>query len=696
VLAALLAWVPATHACPVPRTASAADVQRALRAGTDVWGDRLLREPGGPTLAAARRFLPPLRYANAHGGAPLTASGVYYLAFGVPDGPRGVELPSLHVADGSEVYSGTTAGPSLAVSVGAAAFGACRPHLADGWLPILETRDHAYAQESFATTIPGTHAAAAFVRVSGPGPIRFTLSASGLRRSGNRLVRGAALYAAFSAGGRFDGSSLTYAQGPAYVVWPLRPAHLPAVDASAAYAAARAADEAYWRRRVAAGAQIDVPERYVDNALRALLVQSLELTWRYSIGNAYQEFSFPESVDAAEVLAEYGFAPEARSILHTSYTRAPNPYPQWKMGERLLATGLVERLFPEDPLLAQATPTLAGYLAKLTRALGADGLLARERYSSDIPDAVYGLHAQAVVWQGLREVASAWQAAGQQGLAVRARSLAARLGAGVRRALRRSERRLPDGSLFVPVRLLDGEKPYAHAVESRGGSYWDLVAPYALASGLVDRAQEEGALRYLLNHGARLLGLVRAGAYALYGRSAPFPTSGTDEVYGLNVARFLALADEPDQLVLSLYGELAAALTPDTFVAGEAASVSPLGGRRERSMYLPPNAVAGDALLETLRQQLVQDDGTSLRLAYATPRAWLAPGKRIAVSDLPTSFGPVSYSLTSRAGAVHVTIDTSQLRRLHALHLRLRTPRATRTLNLSIRSGKLDFVIRMP
>src|SRR5690242_21907628 len=51
--------------------------------------------------------------------------------------------------------------------------------------------------------------------------------------------------------------------------------------------------------------------------------------------------------------------------------------------------------------------------------------------------------------------------------------------------------------------------------------------------------------------------LVRAGAYRLGGGAG---SSGTDEVYGVNVARFLADADQPDQLALSLYGTLAAAL----------------------------------------------------------------------------------------------------------------------------------------
>jgi len=663
--AARLVWAPAAHACPSPPSASSAEVQRALRSGTDLWGNRLLQAPGGPTLAAARRFLPPLRYARAHGGEPLTASGVYYLPFAAESPPQGAPRLWLHVADGSRIYADDVTGPSLAVTAGGRSFASCTATLADGWLPILRTRDHAFAQESFAALVPGTHTSAAFVRVDGPGSIRVTAG----------------------------GHALSFRHGPAYLLWQ---SGAPRVVTARSYASARSSVVRYWQGRLATGARIDVPERYVENALRGLLVQNLELTWRYSAGNPYEEFSFPESVDGAEVLAEYGFAPVARSMLRTSYTRAPDPYPQWKMGERLLGSGLYALLYPGDPLLAQATPVLRGYVAALGRALGSDGLLARERYSSDIPDSVYGLHAQAVVWQGLEEVAAAWIRGGRPDLAARARTLAARLAAGVRRALRRSERRLADGSLFVPMRLLDDEPPYGSLVESRSGSYWNLVAPYALTSGLLDRAQEKGALRYLLAHGSRLLGLVRAGGYALYGRSARFPTSGTDEVYGVNEARFLAAMDEPDELVLSLYGELAAGMTPDTFVSGEAASVAPLGARRERSMYLPPNSVSNDALLETLRQLLVQDDSGGLRLAFATPRAWLRPGSRIAVTNVPTTYGPLSYTLTGARGSVHVTVVVPSVTKPPSLRLRLRVPGATRTVDLTGRTGTLDFVVRMP
>src|SRR5262249_48055130 len=139
--------------------------------------------------------------------------------------------------------------------------------------------------------------------------------------------------------------------------------------------------------------------------------------------------------------------------------------------------------------------------------------------------------------------------------------------------------------------------------------------------------------------------------------------------------------DEGDQLVLSLYGQLAAGMTPNTFVAGEAATVTPLDGLRYRAMYLPPNATANDAFLETLRQMLVQDPSSGLRLAFATPRGRLAAGNRIEVSGAPSRFGPVSYSLAASTRAVRVHVDAPRGRIL----LRLRLPSGRRIVSVSPR-----------
>jgi hypothetical protein len=67
-----------------------------------------------------------------------------------------------------------------------------------------------------------------------------------------------------------------------------------------------------------------------------------------------------------------------------------------------------------------------------------------------------------------------------------------------------------------------------------------------------------------------------------------------------------------------------------------------------------------------LRGLLVQDrdlddDGKpeTLRLGFATPRRWLADGKRIVVERLPTAFGPVGFVLRSRLRQGEVLADVN-------------------------------------
>ena len=708
----------AQPACNAPRATAAytARVTAALGSKRDLWGEQLLGRPGGPTLAGASGRLAPILYARTAGGGPLTRSGVYYLPFAEPAGPLGAGTVALHVADGSEIISQRVGGPALEVSVGGSRYGSCLSRLAParlagGWLPILETRYGSYSQESFAARIPDSASLVSFVRVSGPGRIELRPTVAGLRRSGNRLVRGSRAYLVFSAGGRWNGTSLVFPRGPAYAGWldpaaPVRPFALDALS----YGKTRASVGHYWTARLAQGAHFAVPEAKVMEAERALLVQNLELSWRYSIGNPYQEFSFPESLDGAQVMAELGFAAVSRAILRVSFTRRPTPYPGWTAGEELLAASDYVRLTGDRSFLSEETPRLVGYVTTLRRRQQESGLLAPEQFSSDIKDTVQGLHAQAVAWEGLHAIAAVWREAGRRGLSARAASIAATLGPALRRAVRASQRQLPDGSLFLPMRLGGDEGPYATVTESREGSYWNLVAPYALASGLFPPGgtQARGALAYLLRHGSRLLGLVRAGGYSLYGPDASPARSGTDQVYGVNTARFMAAEDQAGQLVLSLYGQLADGMTPGTFVAGEAASVAPVDGLRYRAAYLPPNSVANDAFLETLRLMLVQDSATELRLAFATPRAWLRPGRRIAAERVPTGFGPVSYTLEASDRTVRVHVDVPA-QKPAALLLRLRLPlgerirsvsprrpfdAATGTIDLTGAARPLDLIVR--
>ena len=111
------------------------------------------------------------------------------------------------------------------------------------------------------------------------------------------------------------------------------------------------------------------------------------------------------------------------------------------MGARLLGTARYYRLFHDRAYLAAHTRRLASYVTRLRAQLLArhSRLLRRERFSADVWLKVYGLHSQAVAWQGLREMASVWAETGSR----RSRSARGQSRAGSARdcAARRNTRR---------------------------------------------------------------------------------------------------------------------------------------------------------------------------------------------------------------------------------------------------------------
>jgi hypothetical protein len=289
-------------------------------------------------------------------------------------------------------------------------------------------------------------------------------------------------------------------------------------------------------------------------------------------------------------------------------------------------------------------------------------------------------------------MAEAWTQVGNLALADVATATADKLEAGLRAAIRSSERALPDGSLFIPISLLDpNEHPYGSVTESLSGSYWNLVMPYALASGLFAPGSPEatGLRRYLAGHGSRLLGLVRFRAFMNTGKPG-YRAPGVDDVYGTNYARFLADNGQADQLILSLYGKLGADMTPRTFVSGEGSTVGPVAGEYYRSMFRPPNSVNNSFFLETLRLLLVHETRDALgkpnglELAYSTPRRWLLAGKTISVRRVRTSFGALSYTVKARQGSVRVSLNVPQRLGSGTLRLRLRVPLAERITQVTV------------
>jgi hypothetical protein len=699
-----------------PRAATPAytsSVQQAVASEHDLWGGRLLRAPGGPSYAAARRLLTPLTQGMQWEGRPLTASGSYYLPFSFPFTSYGSTVFALHVADGSEIITRRIGGPSLEIYVGHYGidrYGSCaarlRPaHLAQGYLPILQTgyEDTSgvrYTQESFVGRAYGAYGARSvisFVKLvvdarhsTKSATVRLVPWRRLAHSAPDRLALDGQTRLIVSEGAEFVDGVVRY-RIPAgerqtiYVEWLNAPSDAQYVHATeAAYDTARSTVVSFWESKLAGGAAVDVPEPAVQNAELGILTQLIAYGWRYSVGNAYEELSYAESLDAAEVAAEYGYPSVAKSILQLSLQRMqlrPWRFTAFRAAHILSTAAEYYRLTRDRTFLHAETPALNRLVQRIAsrqiQSGPAKGRLLPEPLSTDLENRdVDSVPGQVEAIEGLRAIGRVWSSSGYPAQATRARALSSSIAAALRPAVKKASKRLRDGSLFVPDQLSTKQKPFGQITATRDGSYWNLVMPYAFASGWfpAHSPAARGIIRYLLNHGARLLGVPRTYARTVYGDA---PGAGLAQVYGLSTSRFLADNDQPDQLVLSLYGMLAAGMTDGTYISGEAISVLPIDGAYDRAMFMPPNTGANASYLETLHELLVHERRgplgapAGLDLAFSTPGDWLADGRHIEVKDAPTSLGKVSYTLARSGSSIvgHLVLPKNA----HA-RLRLRLP----------------------
>jgi hypothetical protein len=91
----------------------------------------------------------------------------------------------------------------------------------------------------------------------------------------------------------------------------------------------------------------------------------------------------------------------------------------------------------------------------------------------------------------------------------------------------------------------------------------------------------------------------------------------------------------------------------------------------------PDNGTAG-WFIENFRNMLVMEDGQSLWIARATPRAWLEGGKKISVKNAPTYFGTLAYEIDSDAenGKIAATVEMPSRNPPKSVLVRFRHPKS--------------------
>lgn len=140
-----------------------------------------------------------------------------------------------------------------------------------------------------------------------------------------------------------------------------------------------------------------------------------------------------------------------------------------------------------------------------------------------------------------------------------------------------------------------------------------------------------------------------------------------EPVYNQHATTYL-LRDEPKPAIRAFYSMMACAFSHTVF--------EPVEHRWGWGQYFGPPSTDG-AWFELYRNMLIHErDDDVLIVGLATPRAWLEDGKRIEVRRAPTYYGPLSFTIESRAnhGTLTATLDLPERRQPDALLLRFRHP----------------------
>src|SRR5262245_3367465 len=676
----------------------------------DVWGEAALRHPEGPSYEFFKDLLPPLRYAN-------TAFRHYPIVLSAPQAPvKGRFVSNGHginlKADKLPMWKEAGVPVSLFVydeSLGSRTEMLVGPNYADGWLPIVEARYTAGPNSWWSTAFapvrePLADHGAVFVRMVALRPGRFAarIGVGGKFTAADGSVRDEKGHAVvlYGTGWTWDAdkSELSAAPGDkngselVVLTKPMEqpPKQFPSFDEE------RKACVETWTSLVGRGAKFEIPEPIVQNAWRSLVVGNYLIAvgdrMHYSAGNAYDHLYEGECGDAVRSLMLFGQTADARKMVGPllDFNRQATRF--HVAGHKLQLLAHYYWVTRDKEYLRENQARWEPVIKFIRESRKTEnGLLPKDRYAGDIAEQVYSLNSNAACWRGLRDMAAVLEDLGEKETVAELRKEAAEFRKVILDAVAKSEDK---AAKFIPISLLANEKPHDALTATRTGSYYDLMIPYVLGSGVFGPGDErEGwIIDYLRTHGGIAMGMIRSMPHQGEFNEQP----GVNVLYGLRYNLTLVRRGDRDHALVGFYGHLAQAMTRDTYIGGEGSRFL-YGDKDGRSFYLPPNSAANATFLTTLRYLLIQDwdlddDGRpeTLRLLDAIPPRWLKDGSVIAIAKAASAFGEVSLRVESKLkdGVVDVTVEAPS-RPVGKWLLRIPNPPGYQVTDVSIGNQKL-------
>jgi hypothetical protein len=216
-----------------------------------------------------------------------------------------------------------------------------------------------------------------------------------------------------------------------------------------------------------------------------------------------------------------------------------------------------------------------------------------------------------------------------------------------------------DGMTMLPL------EPETHRLlkDSRytGGDYYGLVASSMLENELLPAADKRS--RWVTDLMEQREGLI-AGL-------CKFQSGGIDHAYTYGYLLTQLKRDDARKVILGFYSMFAYGMTRDTYSGVECTNAV-----TGNNYWTLPHLYSNTQQLKLLRMMLLREDGDSLLIGDAIPRAWLGDGKTTRVENAPTRFGDVSFAITShvKSSSIEVKLTPPDRMPTDRIRIRLRHP----------------------
>jgi hypothetical protein len=435
--------------------------------------------------------------------------------------------------------------------------------------------------------------------------------------------------------------------------------------------------EAYWEELLNRCMKIRLPEHRVQNAYRAWLAyQFLNIDqvpggeYGFFDGSGfYEELYGYSACQSMQAFDEYGYHDADRKYIESNL-KGVNPQGVWVTNFGLPDNAAIietvvrhYRLTGDAKWFKAQAPTVVRICDWIIRARRnsvphatgiAKGLVYYRPYA-DYPEPTFCYLSDACLCRGLEAAAQSLAEIGMTDDAKRIGDEAAAYRADILRSMDAAAF-THDGVSWLP--MMPTTRALLLQGNYRADDYWGLVASMLLETGFLspDDSRARLVASRLEDRGGLCL-----GCQAWRG--------GINHAYTYGYLSNALRSGQAEKAVLGLYGGMAYGMTRETY-AGAEVSYHRTG---DTGASLPHSYSAAEQLL-LLRNMLVREEGRNLILAQATPRHWLAAGKKLEVLDAPTFFGKLSYSIHSEEGDGKMTVTlvppTRRPPRTIVLHLR--------------------------